>query len=271
MTADDSRREQVAARCEAARAGAVEAVVAAMNAHQHSFDLQRDAAGVLWNLGAPSPELADILARMATAGAAAAVLRALRTFCSLPALCQKACAALQNMAGLPAIRAGIGRDGVEAVTVVLSAHGDSAEVQQYALAALGRIVHEDADLQRHAIASGAHTAAVAAMRTHGAHVNLQRFACNTLQNLTQNAVENRQVVADIGAIDVVLTAMRNHPSAQALQESGAGALLNIGWGSPRIQAIIGPAANSLIQRAQSTFPHSEKLVSRGAPVLTWAP
>ena len=268
-TGDDTRHDHIAARTEAAAVGVIEAVVAVMHEHSQHVDLQRDAAGVLWNLAAPSNDQAAIVSRMGACGAAAAVTNTLRTFLAVPAVCQNACAALQNMAGLPAIRASIGREGVATVTAALRVHGASAEVLQYALAALGRIVHGDADLQKHAVASGAHTFTVTALRTHPSHVGLQRFACNALQNLTQNAPENRTAVASTGAIEAIMTSMRTHGGVQAIQESACGALLNIGWDSPLLQSQIGPAATPLIKRALTVFPASGKLLERSAPVLAW--
>eukprot|EP00727_Mastigamoeba_balamuthi_P013590 m51a1_g8854 hypothetical protein (861) ;mRNA; f:497336-500408 len=235
--------------------GALDAVLAALDAHPASLDVARAACRALQTL--------------AVSRVIDALLRVLDGHGADADVAEHACSALGSAASSAeskALAASLG--ALPAVVAVLTSHASSAPVASEALACLWGLVasrdlrgpaaaagavpgvcaamtslHADADVQERACgvlwdvtcsdgavgpaeAVAAAACAVRAMREHSGRAWLHEAACHALQNLTFDPAV-RVPAAAAGALDAVVATLRAHSRVARIADAACGALWNM--------------------------------------------
>lgn len=220
----------------AARAGACEAVVAALDAHPESGALQGTGCGALRVLCAGGGDSAAGRRQLAAAaGAAQAVERALLCFPGA-AIQEQACGALCNFCRGTDPAAGHRRQqaagAIPALCAALRANGSRPDVVAGACAALrNACLGQDAPGQARKQAAAIEEAiesVVALLAAHPESVAVQEAGCGALGNLCsgrgEHGSQRRRRAADAGAVPLVVRAMLLHHGSAAVQEDGRHAL-----------------------------------------------
>lgn len=143
---------------------------------------------------------------------------------------------------------------VEVVVTAMRAHGGAACLQQKACYALRCLIIESPANQALAIEAGVVEAVVAAMRAHGDDGGVLEWAGRLLFGLACDSVANQVRVTEAGGIDAlmamrspggvdgVVAAMHEHGGSAWVQEQACAALGNLVSGSPDNQARAGEAS-----------------------------
>jgi hypothetical protein len=188
------------------------------------------------------------------AGAVPVLVAALRTHASVPAVAEKACRALVNIAGIPAGQdACVSEGAVPAIVAALRTHASEPAVVQYACWALANIAMSPAmsPAGQNTSAAGAVPAIVAVLRTHAREPAEAEWACWALVNIADIPGGQDACVSE-GAVPALVAALRAHASMPAVVESASCALLNIGCANPSHRAaIVAAGAAPLLAEAFS--------------------
>ena len=176
----------------AAEAGAIEAVVAAMQTHSQVAGVQVPGCRILRNVcfGSDAAGLARSH-RAAEAGALEAVLAAMRAHPQVADVQVEGCSALVNVrnasdaAGLARSHRAAEAGALEVLVAAMRAHSQAADVQVVGCSTLIELYSGGANAsalacRRHATQAGGRTVAIAAMQAHAGHGAVQRFGQRVL-------------------------------------------------------------------------------------------
>lgn len=176
----------------AAEAGAIEAVVAAMQMHSQMACVQVPGCRILRNVcfGSDAAGLARSH-RAAEAGALEAVLAAMRAHPQVADVQVEGCSALVSVrnasdaAGLARSHRAAEAGALEVLVAAMRAHSQAADVQVVGCSTLIELYSGGANAsalacRRHATQAGGRTVAIAAMQAHAGHGAVQRFGQRVL-------------------------------------------------------------------------------------------
>ena len=177
----------------AAEAGAIEAVVAAMQTHSQVAGVQVPGCRILRNVcfGSDAAGLARSH-QAAEAGALEAVLAAMRAHPQMADVQVEGCSALVNVrnasdaAGLARSHRAAEAGALEVLVAAMRAHSQAADVQVVGCSTLIELYSGGANAsalacRRHATQAGGRTVAIAAMQAHAGHGAVQRFGQRVLE------------------------------------------------------------------------------------------
>jgi hypothetical protein len=204
--ADSGRQDELGA------AGAVPAVVATLNAHCGSEEVQESGCAALWRLvqGHAGNQTAG-----EAVGAAQAVVDALKAHRGSELVQRNGCEALAKLSkdhrGNQV--AGEAARAVAAVVAALAAHlWTSPGVQRNGCDALRHLWEGPAGHMGNAAAgeaAGVAAAVVAAMRAHGESAGVQQSGCGALWQVAKDHPSNRAAAVAAGGVEAVAAAMRS--------------------------------------------------------------
>ena len=220
-------------RARVARAGGIDAVVAAMREHPGSEALQERACCALAHLSDGDPRGCAAIAR---AGGLVAVAEAMRAFGSVAALQRWACAVFAHtldaaedaagaQLGLEPVEAGgrqaiVDAGGVGLLLTALKTLPKDGAVQRECCAALAALAQHTSAARAVMVSRGAVDAALASIRKHLAQPGVVAEACLLLGTLTAGDADVKRALVDAEAVGTICLALSEHPSDPWLQTQG---------------------------------------------------
>jgi hypothetical protein len=232
---------------QAAAAGSIEAVIAALRAHgARSPDLQQNACGALLDLVRRS---AASKARASGAGAIEVLLAVMRRDAAPADTAALACAAVASIAEEPAAAAHAGAVGaIEALAVVVRAQPDCTAVQEQCVRALAVLVQSSDASMRKAHVADVPGAVATALHTHGAaSAQLSRAGARVLALAQQSAAAADASAAELMASEEAERAARLSGVAAASRSGARARLSGSSTASERLQT---PAADAAAAAAE---------------------
>ena len=209
----------------AGAAGAVEAVLTALETHGADLDVATQACLALQNLVCDHPANQE---RAGAAGACEAVLKASKTHGADRLFAERVCGALMNLTSQhPANRERAGVVGAfTELTRLCNTHAAEADGYQNAFSAFVNLnIDHPANRQRAADA-GVIELVIAVMARFPAHAAIQGDACFILDNFTSSPAHLPHVAA-AGARAALAAALLAHPKKQRVKKWGALALARL--------------------------------------------
>ena len=205
----------------ACHAGAVPALVGALQRHYGASDVAERAC---WALQCVASHSDEARVRCAAEGAVDAVLAALDTHVGAPPVVERACSVLAVLCAVQEVRdAAQDAQAARRTVAAMALHARHVGVQERActlMAALG----ESPDAALDATRQGAIAAIVSALKTHKDSPGLAHKAASALLALT-GPMECKLLAVAAGAMEAVVGSLRSHGTSHAgLAETGTRAL-----------------------------------------------
>ena len=202
----------------AGAAGAVEAVLTALETHSSDLDVGSMACLALQNSVCSHPGNQQ---RAGAAGACEAVLKASKTHGANLWLAQRVCGTLFSLASHPANDERAGAAGAfTELTRLCNMHAADPEVHQNASGAFTCLTFDHPANQQRAADAGVIEFVVAAMARFPADAAIQGNACYFLDNLTSSPAHLPRVAA-AGARAALAAALLAHPEQEYVKKWGA--------------------------------------------------
>jgi hypothetical protein len=210
-------------------AGAVVAIVTAMQTHTQAERLQEQGCRALRSLAYRSEANAALIG---SSGGAQAIVAAMCTHADVAGVQEEGCCALCNLLNTVTNQTLIGSlGGVEAIVAAMRTHADAARVQRAGCCALGNLSCDHAANQTLIGSLGGVEAILVAMRHHW-HVDaaeVLEMGCQALGNLSSDHAANMTLIGSSGGVQAIVAAMRQHVNSVTVQGQGCRALNNLSF------------------------------------------
>mmetsp|Transcript_65616 Transcript_65616/g.181170 ORF Transcript_65616/g.181170 Transcript_65616/m.181170 type:complete len:533 (-) Transcript_65616:124-1722(-) len=230
-------------------AGGVEALVAAMKAHQGDTKVQEQCCGTLGNIAAgEAPECQDTIVE---AGAIKQLVEAMNRNQDSPNVQEGAMRTMANVAVGQASRKDdvIGAGALEAIVRAMDKHKARAEVVEAGARVLATVAFGSDKRKDDVIAMGGTAAVVHAMKAHVDNEDVQESGCICLVDLSAGGGSRTESVFTAGGVDCIVAALETHPDHEQVQEYGLLALWNVAGERDHTKALEHEGARRCAQQA----------------------